>query len=78
MSVEVSDKDKNKIKYNDILGLSMHHLANSMTKLCHGRKQDSAGWEGIPKTLYLKITYFFYGNYQTINHYVCKFGVNIN
>ena len=24
----------------------MHHLANSMTKLCHGREQDSAGWEG--------------------------------
>ena len=20
-----------------------------MTKLCHGREQDSAGWEGIPK-----------------------------
>ena len=26
----------------------MHHLANSMTKLCHGREQDSAGWEGVP------------------------------
>ena len=26
----------------------MHHLANSMTKLCHGREQDSAGWEGDP------------------------------
>ena len=22
------------------------HLADSTTKLCHGRKQDSAGWEG--------------------------------
>ena len=26
----------------------MHHLANSMTKLCHCREQDSAGWEGVP------------------------------
>ena len=26
----------------------MHHLANSMTKLCHGREQDSAGWESVP------------------------------
>ena len=26
----------------------MHHLANSMTKLSHGREQDSAGWEGVP------------------------------
>ena len=26
----------------------MHHLADSMTKLCHGRKQDSVGCEGIP------------------------------
>ena len=25
----------------------MHHLANSMTKLCHGREQKSAGWEGV-------------------------------
>ena len=23
-------------------------LANSMNKLCHGREQDSAGWEGVP------------------------------
>ena len=26
----------------------MHHLAHSMTKLCQGREQDNAGWEGIP------------------------------
>ena len=26
----------------------MHHLANSMTKLCHGREKNSAGWEGVP------------------------------
>ena len=26
----------------------MHHLAHSMTKLCQGRKQDNAGWEGVP------------------------------
>ena len=26
----------------------MHHLANSMTKQCHGREQGSAGWEGFP------------------------------
>ena len=26
----------------------MHHLAHSMTKLCHGREQDNAGREGIP------------------------------
>ena len=25
----------------------MHHLANSMTKLCHGREQKSAGWVGV-------------------------------
>ena len=24
----------------------MHHLSNSMTKLCHGREQDSADWGG--------------------------------
>ena len=24
----------------------MHHLAHSMTKLCQGREQDNAGWEG--------------------------------
>ena len=23
-------------------------LGDSMTKLCHGRKQDSAGWKDIP------------------------------
>ena len=27
----------------------MHHLAHSMTKLCQGREQDNAGWEGIPE-----------------------------
>ena len=26
----------------------MHHLAHSMTKLCQGREQDNAGWEGVP------------------------------
>ena len=26
----------------------MHHLADSMTKLCQGREQDNAGWAGIP------------------------------
>ena len=26
----------------------MHHLASIMTKLCHGREQDSAGWVGVP------------------------------
>ena len=26
----------------------MHHLADSMTKLCHGREQDNAGWADIP------------------------------
>ena len=26
----------------------MHHLAHSTTKLCHNRKQDSAGWAGVP------------------------------
>ena len=26
----------------------MHHLADSMTKLCHGREQDNADWGGIP------------------------------
>ena len=26
----------------------MHPLANSMTKLCHGGEQDSAGWESVP------------------------------
>ena len=26
----------------------MHHLAHSMPKLCQGREQDNAGWEGIP------------------------------
>ena len=26
----------------------MHHLANHMTKICHGREQDSAGWNGVP------------------------------
>ena len=25
----------------------MHQLANSMTKLYHGREQDSAGWKGV-------------------------------
>ena len=24
----------------------MHHLANNMTKLCHGREQNNAGREG--------------------------------
>ena len=26
----------------------MHHLVDSMTKLCHGREQDSTGWEIVP------------------------------
>ena len=26
----------------------MHHLVDNMTKLCHGKKQDGADWEGIP------------------------------
>ena len=26
----------------------MHHLAQSMTKLCQGREQDNAGWDGVP------------------------------
>ena len=26
----------------------MYHLAHSMTKLCQGREQDNAGWEGVP------------------------------
>ena len=26
----------------------MHHLANSMTKLCYGRKQEGAGSECVP------------------------------
>ena len=25
-----------------------HREYDSMTKLCHGREQDTAGWEGIP------------------------------
>ena len=24
----------------------MYHLADSMTKLCHGREQDNADWGG--------------------------------
>ena len=27
----------------------MHHLANSMTKLCHQGEQDVAGLKGVPK-----------------------------
>ena len=26
----------------------MHHLANSINKLCHGKKQDSTGWKDVP------------------------------
>ena len=26
----------------------MHHLVNNMTKMCHGREQDSAGWDLVP------------------------------
>ena len=26
----------------------MHHLTHSMSKLCQGKEQDNAGWEGIP------------------------------
>ena len=26
----------------------MHHLTYSKTKLCQGREQDNAGWEGGP------------------------------
>ena len=26
----------------------MHHLAHSTTKLCQGREQDNASWEGVP------------------------------
>ena len=26
----------------------MHHLAHSMSKLCQGREQGKAGWEGVP------------------------------
>ena len=25
----------------------MHHLANSITKLCHGKKQDSTAWKDV-------------------------------
>ena len=39
--------DPIKTEYGD-LGGHMHHLAHSMTKLCQGREQDNAGWEGIP------------------------------
>ena len=28
--------------------ISNHRAYDSMTKLCHGREQDNAGWEGIP------------------------------
>ena len=26
----------------------MHHLANSINKLCHDKKQDSTGWKDVP------------------------------
>ena len=26
----------------------MHHLADSMTELCHSGKHNNAGWESIP------------------------------
>ena len=31
-----------------IYGGCEHHLVDSMTKLCHGKEQDCAGWEIVP------------------------------
>ena len=37
----------------------MHHPADSMTKMCHSREQDKAGYEGIPVYGSLRVNVVF-------------------
>ena len=50
----------------------MHHLANSMTKLCHAREQDSAGWEGVPMYYCLGEEAVFILDGRGVDLFVCQ------